>query len=320
MNKCSSVIESIGIIPVINITDIEAAKPLASVLLEEGIKTIEVTLRSDCSLWAIAEIKKNFKEMLVGAGTVLDCKTVDKAIAAGADYIVSPGYDDEIVDYCLNKNIEIFPGCTSASEIQKAYKKGLRILKFFPAELNGGVDAIKLLSGPFKGIKFIPTGGINYTNLDKYLSCSAVAACGGSFMATSDQLKNKDFDGIREACKKAIDISLGFEFAHIGINHDTEEKAMNTSNDLVSLFRLTEKDGNSSIFSGSNVECMKSKYYGEKGHIGFKTNSVQRAVAWFESQGCAVIDESIKRKPDGSILSAYINKEVGGFALHIIQK
>ncbi len=207
MKECSSVIESIGIIPVINITETELAKPLAEVLISEGINTIEVTLRSECSLDAISKIKKCYPDMLVGAGTVLDCETVDKAIDAGADYIVCPGYDDEIIDYCIKKNIEIFPGCTSASEIQKAYKKGLRVLKLFPAELSGGVDAIKLLSGPFNGVKFIPTGGISFANLEKYLNCTSVAACGGSFMANSEQLKNRDFDGIRLSCRKAVGIS-----------------------------------------------------------------------------------------------------------------
>ena len=320
MKKCGSIIETIGIIPVINITETELAKPLAAILIDEGINTIEVTLRSDCSLDAIAEIKKNYPDMLVGAGTVLDLDAVDKALLAGADYIVCPGYDEEIVDYCIEKGVEVFPGCTSPSEIQKAYKKGLRTLKFFPSELNGGVDAIKLLSGPFKGLKFLPTGGINYTNLDKYLSCSAVAACGGSFMATSDQLKNRDFEGIRAACRKAMDISLGFEFAHLGINHKTEEEAKNTADSLATAFRMPVKCGNSSIFAGTGVECMKNGVYGEKGHIGFKTRSTLRAIAWFKSRGYEIIEESIRKKADGSIMSAYLKDEIGGFAVHIVEK
>lgn len=315
-----SIIEEIGILPVINITDTELAKPLAKVLIEEGISTIEVTLRSECSLEAIAEIKKNYPNMLVGAGTVLDIKTVDKALKAGADYIVTPGFDEETVNYCLEKKVEIFPGCSSASEIQKAYNMGLRVLKFFPAELNGGVDAIKLLSGPFKGVKFVPTGGINFDNLEKYLSCGAVAACGGSFMATADQLKNRDFDGIRAACKKAMDISLGFELAHVGINHDSEAEANTTAVMLGRLFRMPVKVGNSSTFAGDAAECMKTNFYGTKGHIGFKTRSSLRALAWFKNQGYEIIEESIKLKPNGNILAAYLKDEIGGFAVHIVEK
>lgn len=320
MGKCSSIIEETGILPVINITETELAKPLCQVLIEEGIQSIEVTLRSECSLEAIAEIKKNFPDMIVGAGTVLDCQTVDKAIEAGADYIVSPGFDDEMVEYCIKKDIEIFPGCSTATEIQKAYKMGLRVVKFFPAELSGGVEAIKLLSGPFKGIKFVPTGGINYSNLEKYLSCNAVAACGGSYMATAEQLKNRDFDGIRMACRKAMDISLGFELAHVGINHNNDEEATATANTLGSLFRMPVKNGNSSIFAGTAAECMKMNFYGTKGHIGFRTNSSLRALAWLKRNGYEVIKESIKMKPNGNVLAAYIKDEIGGFAIHIVEK
>ena len=317
---CSEIIEKCGILPVINITDTALAKPLATVLTEEGIPTIEVTLRSDCSLKAITEIKQNFPEMKVGAGTVLDCKTVDAAIAAGADYIVTPGFNEEVTDYCLEKKIEIFPGCSTATEIQRAYEKGLRVLKFFPAELSGGVDAIKLFSGPFKGVKFVPTGGINFSNLDRYLSCDKVAACGGSYMATAEQLKNKDFDAIRLACRKAKNVSLGFEVAHIGINHETEKEADETANAMSAVFRMPIKNGNSSIFVSDKVECMKTNYYGTKGHIGVKTRSSLRAIAWFESQGYEILEESIRKKENGNILSAYLKDEIGGFAVHIIEK
>lgn len=320
MTKCSSIIEGIGILPVINITDVALAKPLAEVLIEEGIPTIEVTLRSECSLEAITEIKKNFPDMIVGAGTVLDCEAVNKALAVGADYIVTPGFDEEIVNYCIKKDVEIFPGCSTASEIQIAVKMGLKVLKFFPAELSGGVDAIKLLSGPFKGVKFVPTGGINYSNLDKYLSCGVVAACGGSYMATAEQLKNRDFDGIRAACKKAMDISLGFELAHVGINHDNEEEANATATALGKAFRMPVKIGNSSTFAGDAAECMKTNFYGTKGHIGFKTRSSLRALAWFKNQGYEIIEESIKYKPNGNVLAAYLKDEIGGFAVHIVEK
>ena len=318
--NCSKIIEESGILPVINITEVELAKPLVTVLIEEGIHTIEVTLRSDCSLEAIAEIKKYFPDMVVGAGTVLDIEMIDKALAAGADYIVTPGFDVEMVEYCLKKGVEIFPGCSTATEMQKAYKMGLRILKFFPSELSGGVEAIKLLSGPFKGVKFVPTGGINYTNLDKYLSCEKVVACGGSYMATAEQLKNRDFEGIRLSCRKAMDISLGFELAHVGINHNNEDEANATAKELGSLFRMPVKMGNSSTFAGDAVECMKMNFYGKKGHIGFKTSSSLRALAWLRRQGYEVIEESIKMKPNGNVLAAYLKNEIGGFAVHIVEK
>ena len=318
--NCSKIIEESGVLPVINIAEVELAKPLASVLVDEGISTIEVTLRSDCSLDAIKKIKKSFPDMVVGAGTVLDIEAVDKALAAGADYIVTPGFDAETVEYCLKKGVEIFPGCSTATEMQRAYNMGLRVLKFFPAELSGGVDAIKLLSGPFNGVKFVPTGGINYTNLDKYLSCEKVVACGGSYMATAEQLKNRNFDEIRISCRKAMDISLGFELAHVGINHNNEDEANATAIELGSIFRMPVKIGKSSTFVGDAVECMKTNFYGTKGHIGFKTRSSLRALAWFKKQGYEVIEESIKMKPNCNVLAAYLKNEIGGFAVHIVEK
>lgn len=200
-----------GILPVINIPNVNLAIPVAEALRRGGVNSIEVTLRSPDSLESIKSIKTEFPDMTVGAGTVLSVELVDKAIANGADFIVTPGYDDKVVDYCIAKGIQIVPGCVTATEIQKAVASGLKTLKFFPAELNGGVEAINLLSGPFPSVKFIPTGGITFQNLGKYLKSSKVLACGGSYMATKSQIDNGDFDSITEACKKAVAISQGFE-------------------------------------------------------------------------------------------------------------
>ena len=191
--------EETGILPVINIPQAEIAESVAEALRDGGLNSIEVTLRSPDSLESIRIIKEKYPDMTVGAGTVLSTQTVDEALKAGADFIVCPGYDEEIVDYCIAKQVQVIPGCTSASEIQKAVKKGLKVLKFFPAELSGGLDAIKLLSGPFPNVKFIPTGGINFNNLGSYLESDKILACGGSYMATANQINNNDFEGITAA-------------------------------------------------------------------------------------------------------------------------
>lgn len=203
--------EDVRILPVINVPNASLAVSIADALRLGGLNSIEVTLRSSDSLESIKNIKSAFNDMTVGAGTVLSISDVDNAVAAGADFIVSPGYDEEIVEYCIENGINIVPGCTSASEIQCAVKKGLEVLKFFPAELNGGVEAIKLLSGPFPNVKFIPTGGISFDNLGKYLANKKVLACGGSFMATKDMIERGDFEAISAACKRAVDISCGNE-------------------------------------------------------------------------------------------------------------
>ncbi len=312
--------EQTGILPVINIPSKDVAIDVAKALREGGINSIEVTLRSVDSLESINKIKKEFPDMTVAAGTVLSTKTVDDALNAGADYIVCPGFDEEIVDYCISKNVLVVPGCSTGSEMQIAVKKGLKILKFFPAELSGGIDAIKLLSGPFPTVKFVPTGGINFKNLGTYLENEKILACGGSYMATAEQIKNKDWEGITAACKKAVDISLGFELAHVGINNETADEALKGAEQMAETFRLPVKVGNSSIFTGTAVEFMKTMFYGSKGHIGFKTNSMERALAYFENNDMEVITESIRKDDKGKLVSAYLKEEIGGFAVHVVRK
>lgn len=309
-----------GILPVINIPECEIAVLIAKALRDGGINSIEVTLRSPDSLESIKNIKSAFPDMTVGAGTVLNTETVDKALEAGADFIVSPGYDDKTVDYCISKNVLVVPGCVTASEIQKAVSKGLEIIKFFPAELNGGIEAIKLLSGPFPKVKFIPTGGINFNNLSTYLANSKILACGGSYMATSDQIKNRDFDGITKACKKAVDISLGFELAHVGINCGSEDNATNVAETIADVFRMEPRYMNSAVFAGKAVEAVKFDGWGKHGHVGFFTNSMPRAIAYFESRGITLNEESIKRNKAGEITCIYIKDDIGGFAFHVVSR
>lgn len=312
--------EQTGILPVINIPSADVAVSVAKALREGGLNSIEVTLRSEDSLESIRVIKKEFPDMTVGAGTVLSIETVDAALSAGADFIVCPGYDEEIVDYCIAKGVLAVPGCKSPSEIQGAVKKGLTVLKFFPAELSGGIDAIKLLSGPFPKVRFIPTGGINYKNLGKYLECDKILACGGSYMATADQIKNGEYEAITANCKKALDISLGFELAHVGINNENGEQAEKGAGSIGDIFRMPVKVGNSSVFAGTAVEFMKTMFYGTKGHIGFKTNSMERALAYLKNSGVEIIEESIRTDAKGKLVSAYLKDEIGGFAVHIVRK
>lgn len=312
--------ETTGILPVINIPNVSLAIPVAEALRCGGVNSIEVTLRSPDSLESIKNIKNEFPDMTVGAGTVLSIELVDKAIASGADFIVTPGYDDKVVDYCVNRGIHIVPGCVTATEIQKAVTAGLKTLKFFPAELNGGIDAINLLSGPFPDIKFIPTGGINFKNLDTYLANKKILACGGSYMATKAQIENGDFNGISAACKKAIDISLGFELAHIGVNCDNEEGAIGVAQTISGIFRTQPRYMNNAVFAGTAVEAVKSGGFGTHGHIGFYTNSINRAIAYFDAMDIPLNEKGIKRNKNGEITCVYLKDEVGGFALHAVER
>ena len=148
-----------------------------------------------------------YPEMLVGAGTVLTKEQVDSAVEAGAKFIVSPGFDPEIVDDCLEKGIPVFPGCITPSELAQAAKRGLEVVKFFPAEQAGGVSMIKAMAAPYTMMKFMPTGGISAKNLKDYLDCDKIVCCGGSWMVKGELVKNGEFDKIRELTKEAVELA-----------------------------------------------------------------------------------------------------------------
>ena len=200
-------IEELGIVPVVVLQDIKDAKPLAQALCEGGLPCAEVTFRTEAAEESIRIMTEAFPQMLVGAGTVLTKAQVDAAVEAGAKFIVSPGFDPEIVDYCLEKQIPVFPGCITPSEIAQAVKRGLRVVKFFPAEQFGGVAAIKALSAPYVGLKFMPTGGVSAANLKDYFGCKSIIACGGSWMVKGDLIVAGKFDEIRQMTAEAVKLA-----------------------------------------------------------------------------------------------------------------
>lgn len=202
--KMNEEIASLGVIPVIVIDDAENAVPLAESLLKAGLKCAEVTFRTDAAEESIRKISENFPDILVGAGTVLTIENVNKAVSAGAKFIVSPVFDPEIVDYCISKDIPIYPGCATASEIFQAMKRGLKIVKFFPAEKMGGIGTIKAIAAALKGVKFMPTGGVNRDNMRDYLTSDLVAAIGGSWMCKEGFINNGEFDRIEKLTREAI--------------------------------------------------------------------------------------------------------------------
>lgn len=198
MNELEEKFYETRVVPVVVLEDAEDAVPLAQALVEGGLLSAEVTFRTAAAEESIRRMTEAFPQMLVGAGMVLTKEQVDAAAAAGAKFIVSPGFDPEIVDYCLEKKIPVLPGCISPSEVAQAVKRGLTIVKFFPAEQAGGIAMIKAMAAPYVGLKFMPTGGINAGNLTEYLSCDKILCCGGSWMVKGDLVKAGDFGNIRE--------------------------------------------------------------------------------------------------------------------------
>ncbi len=207
MNTVIEKFSAFGIIPVVVLEKTKDAAPLAKALTEGGLPCAEVTFRTDTAEESIKIMASEYPDMFVGAGTVLTIEQVDRAVAAGAKFIVSPGFDSEIVDYCLSKEIPVFPGCVTPSEVAQAVKRGLKVVKFFPAEQFGGVATIKAIAAPYVGLKFMPTGGINAKNLESYLSCDKIVACGGSWMVKGDLIKAGKFDEIKAMTEEAVKLA-----------------------------------------------------------------------------------------------------------------
>ncbi len=320
MDQKLEAISKIGIVPVIKIEQAEKAVPLAKALCEGGIPCAEVTFRTTAAPEAIRAMQEAFPDMLVGAGTVLTVEQVDQAIASGAQFIVSPGFDPKVVQYCIDRQIAIVPGCSTPSEVEQCVVMGLEAVKFFPAEAAGGISMLKALSGPFGNVKFMPTGGVNQKNLAAYLDTKNVIACGGSWMVDPAMLAADDFEGIRRLTREAVSSMLGFKLAHVGINMEDESSADALADEFSGMFGFEKRSGNSSIFAGDGFELMKSPYLGAKGHIAIRTNYIERAVDYLKRMGYEFQEDSAAYDAKNQLAAIYFKKDFGGFAIHLLQK
>lgn len=305
---------------IINFTDNKILILLLINVLLLIVPCAEVTFRTDAAKESIAEMTKAYPEMLVGAGTVLNTDQVDAAVEAGAKFIVSPGLNPDTVEYCVKKGIPILPGCSSPSDIEQAIKYGLNVVKFFPAEAAGGLKAIKAMAAPYSQIRFMPTGGINPSNVSDYLAEDKILACGGTWMVPAAEIEAGNFDKIRELTEEAVRSMLGFRLAHVGINCENESEAHLVAGAFDTMFGFAPNENPSSIFSAGYVETMKKPYLGTKGHIAIATYSVELAKAYLERKGVKFNEDSTVYRPDGKIQAVYMAEEVGGFAIHLVRK
>jgi 2-dehydro-3-deoxyphosphogluconate aldolase/(4S)-4-hydroxy-2-oxoglutarate aldolase len=308
-----------GIIPVVKIENASDAVSLGKALIAGDLPVAEVTFRTSAAEEAIKILTRELPELLVGAGTVLSVEQAEKALGAGAKFIVSPGFDPKVVDFCVDKGVAVTPGAVTPSEIQAALERGLEILKLFPAGASGGLDYLKAVSAPFGGVSFIPTGGVDQTNLREYLSFNRVFAVGGTWIAKDAAISSGKFDEITRLAREAVAISLGFELAHVGINESSSDRATAAAQELSRFFFFPIKDGTSSVFAGSGFELLKGPYLGTHGHIAVSTLSIPRAVAYLKAKGVGMKPGTAKEK-DGRTASIYLDMELAGFALHLLQK
>ena len=320
MNAIVEKIYEIGIVPVIAIDDAEKAVPLAKALVAGGLPAAEVTFRTAAAEEAIRRITAEVPELLVGAGTVLTKDQVDRALDAGSKFIVSPGFNPEITKYALEKGAVMMPGTATPGEMEQAMSLGLDVVKFFPAEQNGGVAKLKAVAGPYTNLRWMPTGGVNAKNLMDYLSFDKIVACGGTWMVKKDLINDEKWDEITRLTKEAVQTMLGFEFAHMGLNTENEEEALKAAKTFEALFGLDYAVGNSSVFAGARrMEIMKKPGRGKYGHIAIATNTLPRAIAHLKARGVE-FDESSLVEKNGKKTAIYLKEEIAGFAVHLVQK
>jgi len=319
VNKILEKIGELGIVPVVKIEKAEDALPLGKALIDGDLPIAEITFRTSAAEESIKTLTKELPELLVGAGTVLTVEQVKKAVSAGAKFIVSPGFNPKVVDYCIENSIPVTPGINNPTQIEMALERELEVVKFFPAEASGGLLLLESMSAPYTGIKFIPTGGINLNNLSSYLSYNKVHACGGSWMVKDSLISSGNFTEITRLTQEAVSTMLGFEFAHLGINEENKDKALNSANLLSHIFYFPIKEGTSSIFAGSRFEVMKKRFLGKHGHIAIATKDIHRAIYYLKMKGVSILPETAKEK-DGALKAIYLDQEVSGFTVHLLQK
>lgn len=312
-------IREIGIVPVIKLNDASKAAPLAKALCEGGLPCAEVTFRTECAADSIRAMKAACPEMLVGAGTVLTTQQVDSAVKAGSSFIVSPGLNPDIVKYCVDRDIPVFPGCANPSDVEQAIKYGLKTVKFFPAEAMGGLKTINAMAPVYSQICFMPTGGINACNVCEYLKNDRIIACGGTWMVPADAIDRDDFEEIRRLTQEAVHTMLGFRLAHVGINCANPAEAQSVAQNFENIFGFTANENPGSIFSAGYIESLKNPYLGTNGHIAIAVNSVEHAKAYLMRKGVSFNEESAVYMEDGRIKAIYMEKEIGGFAIHLVR-
>ena len=296
MNPIVEKVYQIGIIPVIAFNSVDEALPLCKALAEGGLPAAEVTFRTACAEECIRKIHDEMPEMLLGAGTVLTTEQADRAMAAGASFIVAPGFDPEVCKHVIDKGGIMMPGTCSAGEMQQAMNMGCEALKFFPAEANGGVGMLKNIGAALKGARWMCTGGVNAKNVNDYLGYDQIFAVGGTWMCKSDVIKAGDWAKITAQSKEAVDTMLGLKLMHVGIN-----------------------TGNSSIFVGSKeFEIMKKPGRGTHGHIAIGCNNVDRAIYHLSQRGVK-FDLDSKVVKNGKTIACYFADEIAGFAFHLVQ-
>ncbi len=314
MSDMFKTIYDLGIIPVVAIDDADKAVDLAKALRDGGLPAAEITFRTAAAEEAIRRISQECPDVLVGAGTVLTPEQCDRAIAAGAKFVVTPGFNPEMIRYIKSTGIPMMPGAATPGEMEQAMSMGLTNIKFFPAEANGGVNKLKALAGPYQAAKWMPTGGVNAKNLNDYLSFDRIICCGGTWLATGADIAEGNWEGITNKCKEAVKIMLGFKLGGIVLY---DENAKDEAKLLSSLFGFEYKENENGVSAG-DITFSKEKS-DAKGCIIINTLNGNRAKAYIERLGVE-IDPDIWYDKKGNVSCFGLKNTVAGFEICIETK
>lgn len=316
-------IREAGVIALLQTEDPAEAVFAADALRTGGVTMTEIAFRNaaayDKAAEAVAAVRAKCPQTTVGAATVSGPAVAEKALAAGAMFAFSAGFNPDTAAFCAARGLPFYPGVCTPGEIEKCAAAGLSVLKFFPAEACGGAAALRAFAGPYPQIRFVASGGVNAANAAQYFSCANTAAVSGSWLVPKDLLERRDGDGISRLAREAALLSLGFQFAHVGINCAGDADAASLAS-LLSEFGFSGSENPVSWFCGASFELMKNGGPGKRGHIGILTWSVERALAYLARRGISPVMESAKwcgERGKSAISFVYLDRDFGGFAVHL---
>ncbi len=314
-------IENYGIVPMITIEKAEQAGPLGKALCAGELEIAQIGLGTDQALEALKAMRSECPDMLIGAGEVTKAEEVKTAVEAGADFIVTPYYVDEVVAYCVEQNICVIPGCATPADVHMAETHGLKAVNIFPAVASGGISCINALASIFKEMKFVTMGGVTSSDLREYVNHPSVMACGAPWIAPAELLDAEEYDEIRKHARDAVFAVLNFAFAHVGINCDTCREGYENIFRLADTFDLILGNTRSSSYVGHEVEITKQpfKVRGPHGHLGYFTDNLERAIFYLEKKGIEFNYDSVKPY-NGKMYVIYLKEFLAGFAIHIEER
>ena len=320
MSNVFDQISEYGIVPLVTLDDPNDAVPLARALVAGGIPIAEVTFRTAAGGEVIKRMAKEVPDIIVGSGTVHDIDHAKETVDNGGKFVITPGFNAKVVEWCVNNNVPVCPGTVVPSDIEEAMNYGLKLVKFFPAGAYGGTNTLKALAGRFGAMKFVPTGGVGLNNLTEYLDLPNVAAVGGSFVPPAKLVKAKDWDGITKLCQEIMSKVYDFSVGHVGINAGTPENAADVTNRITSLFSTATTEIEIAYFGGNLVEVMKVPFIGTNGHICVDTRDIKRAVAMLKRKGVQILEKNCRYDDKGNLINVFLEEEIGGFGFHVRQR